>query len=350
MGFVAKSYRAVRAQDYSFAIHICPLRAPLKLSSFELTILFVFVFTATNPCFGESRENHKPSTHRETVQVAGGMTDLQKTVSQPTWTVHAGIPRSFHFHSSLALASPGPALSGLWKQNIVATVFWVGEPSRESDPGNLQSAWDNDWIHTAKNQNPFYVALPYNDVQNGHTKPEARSIIPWFSAAFVRDGQSVLKDRWVAIRKGNLVCYAQWEDVGPCCVDHWQYVFGSERPRPNQNRDAGIDVSPAVRDFLGMSGMDFCDWRFASEDEIPPGPWRVSVSPEPALPRLLEGLGNGFLLPERSCPLLQYSVNPGRETLAGGALRQRSDLIRQRTTVYTDSPDPAEMVMNLLRR
>ena len=165
-------------------------------------------------------------------------------LSRPTWAVHAGIPRSFHFHGTLALASPGPALSGLWKQNIVATVFWVGELPRENDPGNLQSAWDQDWIHTTKTQNPFYVALPYNDVQNGHTKPEAKCIIPWFTTAFVRDGKSVLKDRWVAIRKGHLVCYAQWEDVGPFCADHWQYVFGSERPRPNEKPGRGYRCQP----------------------------------------------------------------------------------------------------------
>jgi hypothetical protein len=266
----------------------------------ELIILFVLVFTATNPCFAKSSENHATFTDRENLQGAAGTTDRQKTVSRPTWAVHAGIPRSLHFHSSLALASSGHALCGLWKQNIGATVFSVGEPARENDPGNLQSAWDQDWINTARTLNPFYVALPYNDVQNGHTKPEARRVIPWFTTAFVRDGQSVLKDRWIAIRKGNLVCYAQWEDVGPFRVDHWQYVFGSERPRPNKNRDAGIDVSPAVRDFLGMSGMDSCDWRFASEKEIPPGPWRVSVSPEVALPRLIEGPDDEFLLPERT--------------------------------------------------
>jgi hypothetical protein len=284
----------------------------------ELMILFVLVFTAPNPCFAKSCKNHEPFTHGKKVRLAAGATDLQKTLSRATWAVHAGVPRSFHFHSSLALASPGPALSGLWKQNIVATVFWFGESPRENDPGNLQSAWDNDCIHTTKTQNPFYVALPYNDVQNGHTKPEARSIIPWFTTAFVQDGQSVLKDRWVAIRKGNLVCYAQWEDVGPFCADHWQYVFGSERPRPNKNRDAGIDVSPAVRDFLGMSGMDSCDWKFASEKEIPPGPWRDSISPDPALPRLLEGPENAFSLPERTCPLSEYRVNSGRETQVAG--------------------------------
>jgi len=79
----------------------------------------------------------------------------------------------------------------------------------------MRSAFDANWIRNAPHRNPFYVALPYNDVDNHHTKPEAVSIIPWFKQAFVRDGQSVCKDRWVAIRKGNRVAYAQWEDVGP---------------------------------------------------------------------------------------------------------------------------------------
>jgi hypothetical protein len=238
----------------------------------------LLVLAATGPCFAKSRENHEALTHRETVQVIAGTKDLQTTVARPTMAVYAGLQRSFHFGSSLTLASPGPgpAWNAPWKQNIVATVFWAGEPPRANDPGNLQSAWDRDWMRTVKNQNPFYVALPYNDIQNGHTKKEARSIIPWFVAVFVRDGQSVLKDRWVAIRKGNLVCYAQWEDVGPFQVDHWQYVFGNERPRPNKNRGAGIDVSPAVRDFLDLGGMDAVDWRFVSDWEIPRGPWRDS--------------------------------------------------------------------------
>jgi hypothetical protein len=51
-------------------------------------------------------------------------------------------------------------------------------------------------------------------------------------------------------------------------------VFGNERPRPNVNRDAGIDLSPAVRNYLGMSGMDQCDWKFQEAKEIPQGPWK----------------------------------------------------------------------------
>jgi hypothetical protein len=124
-------------------------------------------------------------------------------------------------------------------------------------------------------QNPFYVALPYNDVDDHHTKPGAAKVIPWFNDAFLRDGQSVCKDRWVAIRHGNRTCYAQWEDVGPFQVDHWEYVFGNERPRPNRNRDAGLDVSPAVRDYLCMSGLDVCDWKFVNVYEVPNGPWAL---------------------------------------------------------------------------
>ena len=122
----------------------------------------------------------------------------------------------------------------------------------------------------------FYVALPFNDIDDhDHTKPEAWAVIPWFRSVFVRDGRSVCKDRWGAIRHANKVCYARWEDVGPFQTDHWQYVFGNERPRPNRNGNAGLDVSPAVRDYLGLNALDCCDWRFVEVRSVPPGPWRA---------------------------------------------------------------------------
>ena len=181
-----------------------------------------------------------------------------------------------------------------WKANITTTVFWIGEKASVNNPvPNDKSAWDGGWCSNyggydnpnpearvnfiptnfLPRQNPFYIALPYNDVDNHHTKPEAAQVIPWFKSAFVRDGQSVCKGQWVAIRHGNRVCYAQWEDVGPYCTDHWKYVFGNERPRSNRNNAAGLDVSPAVRDYLGLGGMDVCDWKFVSFHQIPSGPW-----------------------------------------------------------------------------
>ena len=179
-----------------------------------------------------------------------------------------------------------------WHTGIVTTVFWVGElPSGNNPVTNHVSAWDFDWAGNyggtdypdnrrgflpaafVPRQNPFYVALPYNDVSGGRTKPEASQLIPWFKTTFVRPGQTVLKDRWVAIRRGDKVCYAQWEDVGPFRTDHAEYVFGTGRPRPNLNRGAGLDVSPAVRDYLSMPGTDFTDWKFVEFTEVPPGPW-----------------------------------------------------------------------------
>ncbi len=192
-----------------------------------------------------------------------------------------------------------PSFSGRypWKTNIVTTVFWVGEQPTVNNPvANTSSSWDRQWQSTfggfdnpdpgmrrnfipigfIPQQNPFYCALPYNDVTSGTTKPESRLVIPWFRETFVKEGQSVCKDRWLAIRNpaNNRIAYAQWSDCGPFSTDHWQYVFGTDRPRPNLNRGAGLDVSPAVRDYLGLAAkLDVTDWKFVEFREVPPGPW-----------------------------------------------------------------------------
>lgn len=185
-----------------------------------------------------------------------------------------------------------------WKTEIVATVFWIGEQPTENNPTpNDKSSWDVNWAENyggyddpdpakrgddftpkefTPRLNPFYVALPYNDclTYKSH-KPEAPKVIPWFKTSFVKSGRSVLKGTWLAIRYGNQVCYAQWEDCGPFLTDDPDYVFGDARPRNTSNKGAGIDVSPAVRDFLGMPSGAKVDWRFVDVGEIPPGPWSL---------------------------------------------------------------------------
>ena len=182
-----------------------------------------------------------------------------------------------------------------WKMNIVTTVFWVGEEAGGNNPvPNYKSCWDLNWtanyggtdspepsarrnyipIAFVPKQNPFYYALPYNDVTHGQFKPEAPLVIPWFKQSYTGPGQSVCRHRWISIRKGNRVCYAQWEDCGPFRTDHFQYVFGNERPKPNLNHGAGLDVSPAVRDYLGLAPTDVTDWQFVEVRDVPPGPWR----------------------------------------------------------------------------
>ncbi len=181
-----------------------------------------------------------------------------------------------------------------WKSNIVTTVFWIGEkPSGNNPVPNRVSSWDKEWtknyggmddpdpahrsnyipVKFTPGLNPFYCALPYNDkAREGH-RPEAPSVVPWFREAYQGPAVSTCKDRWIAIRKGNRVAYAQWEDAGPFRTDHWQYVFGNERPKPNLNKGAGLDVSPAVRDYLGLKPTDVTDWRFVDFKEVPRGPW-----------------------------------------------------------------------------
>ena len=183
-----------------------------------------------------------------------------------------------------------------WRNDIVTTVFWVGESASANNPvHNRSSSWDSDWSSsfggydnpdpTARKefrpasfvprQNPFYIALPYNDVTRGETKPEAQKVIPWFKSAFITPGKSVCKDRWIAVRnrRNGRVAYAQWSDCGPFSTDHWEYVFGTERPKPNLNGGAGLDVSPSVRDFLSLANTDVTDWRFVEAREVPTGPW-----------------------------------------------------------------------------
>jgi hypothetical protein len=197
-----------------------------------------------------------------------------------------------------------PAVSNRypWKMGIVTTVFWIGKKG-----ASTSNAWDPRWqknyggfddpdpqkrsafIPTAfvPKLNPFYIALPYNDVARGTvTKPEAKVVIPWFKEAFVEEGKSVCRDRWVAIRNAEgEVCYAQWSDCGPFHSDHWQYVFGNEKPKPNGNGGAGLNVSPAVRDYLGLKSTDVTDWKFVEFNAVPDGPWS------------LHGHNNDFLRP-----------------------------------------------------
>lgn len=193
-----------------------------------------------------------------------------------------------------APATTTPAVKYPWKTQIVTTTFWIGEDVAPNNPvPNAASSWDPNWSKNyggidvpqraqrsnflpasfVPQQNPFYVALPYNDVNSKGHKPEAAAVIPWFKEAFTEPGKTVLKDRWIAIHFKGRVAYAQWEDCGPFRTDHSAYVFGNERPKPNLNQGAGLDVSPAVRDYLGMNDTDVTDWRFVDFNEVPQGPW-----------------------------------------------------------------------------
>ncbi len=182
-----------------------------------------------------------------------------------------------------------------WKTDITATVFWVGEgSSAASSTTNYGSSWDVSWQTNyggtddpdrreefrpaafVPKQNPFYVALPYNDCVNSTaTKKDAAKVVPWFRQLFKKPGQSVCRDHWIAVRHGDRICYAQWSDCGPFLTDDASYVFGDARPSNPHNDAAGVDISPSVRDYLGFKSGERCDWRFVDVSEVPDGPWKT---------------------------------------------------------------------------
>lgn len=182
-----------------------------------------------------------------------------------------------------------------WKRDIPVTIFWVGEDASQNNPvHNYASSWDPQWLKNfggvddpdrrngyfpadfVPKQNPFYIALPYNDVElgGGRFKPEASRLIKWFRREAKIPGRSVCKDRWLAIHKGHKICYAQWKDCGPFYTDDYAYVFQDSRPKPNRNGNTGLDISPAVRDFLGVNSGELVSWKFVEAEDVPAGPWQ----------------------------------------------------------------------------
>ncbi len=173
-----------------------------------------------------------------------------------------------------------------WKTAILAEMFYIGEAKHEAN------GWSKGWNNTsspkddpndrngyasgdhASTINPFYVALPFNDLAY---PDKAKQYLPpaWLQSA--KDGKSVCQHRWVEIKMedgSGHICYAQWEDVGPLRNDHVEYLFGPERP--NTGNRAGIEVSPAVAAYLGFANIKSpinVRWRFADDTDIPPGQW-----------------------------------------------------------------------------
>ena len=205
-----------------------------------------------------------------------------------------------------------------WHFDITATYFYIGEQATKNNPvPNTASSWDSAWddnyggfddpnpanrcprtfapLGFTPKLNPFYIALPYNDVDKGGPKPEAAKVIPWYRHIKGGKYESVCRGTWVQIYYNGRYCFAQWEDCGPFCTDDWKYVFLGARPKNHANKAAGIDISPAVRDYLGIKGgMATVHWRFVDFHRVPGGPWARF------------GKDNPFVNPELKRAILKY--------------------------------------------
>lgn len=184
-------------------------------------------------------------------------------------------------------------------ENISTTYFWAGEAADGDNHGisNSPSCWDDKWaIHFGgvddpkkrngflpaefqPKENPFYFALPFNDFNSkGNRKNDLADYIPWFNQKKWADNESVCKNQWIKIVKGDKIAYAQWEDAGPFGENDVGYVFGNDQPKSKTNDHAGLDVSPAVHDFLGLSDVDKTSWQFVDAKDVPDGPWKKTIT------------------------------------------------------------------------
>lgn len=231
--------------------------------------------------------------------------------------------------------------------DIVATTFWIGETFDPDLPDGSQtcSTYDSQWAHhysgvntgrvpttapgcpgsitggcdgsidsavtmcrtearTAGNdffprtgpkpqENPFYLDLPYDDLNDPIGFDRRCETIPWADDPGYRGhctdpAFSYMKNRWVKITgESGRVCFGQIEDAGPSHDDLYHdgaYVFGHDDARPRQRHfnNAGLDVSPALNgclDFRELDGeSDRVSWQFVEVADVPRGPWSIVVT------------------------------------------------------------------------
>lgn len=181
-------------------------------------------------------------------------------------------------------------------KNVMTTVFWVGESSDSSNGfiPNHQSYWDAYWLEHyggvdapedrcgyypckfVPKENPFYFALPYGDRDDADNQKASLKLIPWYKN--VTEEESLIKNAWIEIKYNNKTCYAQWQDVGPFETDDFDYVFGKALPKNVFGVSAGLDISPATWDCLGLKDNANTSWRFIAEKDVPQGPWKLTVT------------------------------------------------------------------------
>lgn len=233
--------------------------------------------------------------------LAAGMAAAQSP-DVPIGTPRVVIPTSNRLTAPARPVDPASRVLYPWRTNVTCTVFWIGESATDRNPTpNFKSSWDQSWTNNfggfddplpecriadfrsgdfrpksfSPKLNPFYIALPYNDVLGyGAHKPEAARVIPWFNRVRPEPGKTVCKGRWLQIYGNGRSCYAQWEDCGPWVTDDWEYVFGNKPPKNQSNQAAGIDISPAVRDYLSLASGNKVHWRFVEPGQVPHGPWK----------------------------------------------------------------------------
>ena len=256
------------------------MKSDLNLISLLSINIIALVFLFTFPVYEQKTDQieTKKEGPEEILNHSTNSANFSKKEQKPLLTILKEIFVSKYFHH----------------ENIWATVFWVGEEASEENDfiANDVSYWDRNWQSSfggvdepderngyfpaafKPKQNPFYFALPYGEFEKGRNLKQNAVNIPWYLES-LQTKASLVKNRWIKVGFRNKICFAQWEDVGPGKTNDFDYVFGKNPP---ENQFTGIDLSPAVRDCLGMGGKNKVDWQFVDFSEVPLGPWKEIIT------------------------------------------------------------------------
>jgi hypothetical protein len=247
--------------------------------------------------------------------VAGAAATPTASHAQAPSSHHRPIPKAAPKATpTVAPVAPVVQGSGVYPVHtqITATVFWIGEPvGNGSTEDNSVSAYDDSWLvdyggfddyryfrtspffpSFTPLENPFYLDLPFDDVNTKTARAMRLSVVPWawqYTAQLAgKQPFSLMKNRWVKLWRtdslGTHICFGQIEDAGPYVYNDAAYVFGSGDPRPKSTRaaNAGLDVSPALRDCLHFTTLNDQDnkvsWQFVDDASVPGGPWTRVVT------------------------------------------------------------------------
>ena len=304
---------------------------------------------AAGPATTTTSGHHSTTTKtsqsaRTTKTTTTKTTTTAKTTTVPTTTT--GTTSTM----TTVTTTPAPSGSYPWHTGIASTTFWVGEIFNASaaDGSQVCSTYDSNWAlrwsggvnlgqaasgtdcsgspvggcdgvpsgttlatfgcstepRTAANsyfptspgvhpaENPFYLDLPFDDVNNAAAFKARCAVVPWAGQYPASDcsntGFSYMKNHWVRIIGPNgHSCYGQIEDAGPFTYDDRAYVFGSSdaRPASAQANNAGLDVSPALNGCLGFKELDGdsdkVSWQFVDASQVPAGPWTIVETTSP---------------------------------------------------------------------
>lgn len=259
-------------------------------------------------------------------------------------------PSSTEAPTSAPTGPPAGSVGYPWHTNIVATTFWVGEifDATAADGSQVCSTYDGQWAYhwsginlatvpsssagcagsilggcdgaasgsgstfrcatearaaangffpttATPRENPFYLDLPFDDLNDGTGFATRCQVIPWAAGSPDCSNPTVsfMKNAWVQIVGPNgAACYGQIQDAGPSSGSNYHdsaYVFGSDDRRPlnrkyssDPTQGAGMDVSPALNGCLGFADLDgdsdHVSWRFVAAADVPSGPWRTLVT------------------------------------------------------------------------